>query len=170
MIFFLQRTPSISEIEVEKADVWIKRSFKKWYNKGQALGDLNFWPWCTNRDRVCPHTLKTTYVCVSHSVMSSSLQPCGLLPIRLLCPCDFLGKNTGGGCHFLLQGIFPTQGSIHVSCIGRRILHHWATWEAKSLISTVLLMASHFSIALRIPWTVWKGKKIWHWKMNSPGQ
>ena len=24
---------------------------------------------------------------------------------------DFLGKNTGVGCHFLLQGIFPTQGS-----------------------------------------------------------
>ena len=23
----------------------------------------------------------------------------------------FLGKNTGGGCHFLLQGTFPTQGS-----------------------------------------------------------
>ena len=23
----------------------------------------------------------------------------------------FLGKNTGVGCHFLLQGIFPTQGS-----------------------------------------------------------
>ena len=22
---------------------------------------------------------------------------------------DFLGKNTGVGCHFLLQGIFPTQ-------------------------------------------------------------
>ena len=28
---------------------------------------------------------------------------------RLLCPWDFLGKNTGVGCHFLLQGIFPTQ-------------------------------------------------------------
>ena len=27
-------------------------------------------------------------------------------------------------------------------------------------------MANHFSIlALRIPWTVWKGKKIYHWKM-----
>ena len=24
---------------------------------------------------------------------------------------DFPGKNTGVGCHFLLQGIFPTQGS-----------------------------------------------------------
>ena len=23
---------------------------------------------------------------------------------------DFPGKNTGVGCHFLLQGIFPTQG------------------------------------------------------------
>ena len=25
-------------------------------------------------------------------------------------PWDFPGKNTGEGCHFLLQGIFPTQG------------------------------------------------------------
>ena len=28
-----------------------------------------------------------------------------------LCPRDFPGKNTGVGCHFLLQGIFPTQRS-----------------------------------------------------------
>ena len=45
------------------------------------------------------------------SVMSDSLQPHGLLPSRLLCPWDFPGKNTAVGCHFLLQGIFPTQGS-----------------------------------------------------------
>ena len=32
-------------------------------------------------------------------------------------------------------------------------------------------MANHFSIlALRIPWRVWQGKNIWHWKMNSSGQ
>ena len=30
---------------------------------------------------------------------------------RLLRPCDFLGKSTGVGCHFLLHRIFPTQGS-----------------------------------------------------------
>ena len=30
-------------------------------------------------------------------------------PKRLLCPWDPPGKNTGGGCHFLIQGIFPTQ-------------------------------------------------------------
>ena len=28
----------------------------------------------------------------------------------LLCPWDFPGKNIRVGCHFLLQGIFPTQG------------------------------------------------------------
>ena len=29
---------------------------------------------------------------------------------RLLCPCNFPGKNAGVGCHFFLQGIFLTQG------------------------------------------------------------
>ena len=52
-------------------------------------------------------------VCVllSHSVVSNSLQPYGLQPTRLHCPWDFPGKNTGVDCHFLLQGIFPTQES-----------------------------------------------------------
>ena len=39
-----------------------------------------------------------------------NLQPC-----LILCPIlkHFVvpGKNTGVGCHFLLQGIFPAQGS-----------------------------------------------------------
>ena len=46
-------------------------------------------------------------VCVcAHSVMSNSLQPYGLQPIRLLCPWDFQGKNTGVGC----QGDLPSPG------------------------------------------------------------
>ena len=32
-----------------------------------------------------------------------------LQPTRLLCPWDSSGKNTGVGCHALLQGIFLTQ-------------------------------------------------------------
>ena len=32
------------------------------------------------------------------------------VPTRLLHPWNFPGKSTGVGCHFLLQGIFPTQG------------------------------------------------------------
>ena len=47
----------------------------------------------------------------SHSVISDSLRPHGLQPTRLLCPWDFPGNSTGVGCHFLLQGIFLTQGS-----------------------------------------------------------
>ena len=42
-------------------------------------------------------------------------------PARLLCPRDFLGKNTGVSCHFLLQVILPTQESnpqrLPPSCI-----------------------------------------------------
>ena len=36
-----------------------------------------------------------------------TLQPYELQPARLLCPWDSPGKNTGVGCHALLQGIFP---------------------------------------------------------------
>ena len=43
--------------------------------------------------------------------MSDSLPPCVLWPARLLCPWDSSGKNTGVGCHALLQRIFLTQGS-----------------------------------------------------------
>ena len=46
------------------------------------------------------------------------LGPHRLEPTRLLCSWGFSGKNIGVGCHFLLQGIFPTQGSN--SC-----LLHW---------------------------------------------
>ena len=38
-------------------------------------------------------------------------------PRRLLCPWDSPGKNPGSGCHALLQGIFPAEGSNQVSCI-----------------------------------------------------
>ena len=37
--------------------------------------------------------------------------PWTIQPSGLLCPWDSPGKNAGVGCHFLLQGIFPTQGS-----------------------------------------------------------
>ena len=44
------------------------------------------------------------------SVLFNYLRSCGLESTRLFCPRNFPGKNTGVGCHFLLQGIFPTQG------------------------------------------------------------
>ena len=47
--------------------------------------------------------------------------PLDYKPSRLLCPWDFLGKNIGVGCHFLLQRIVLTQASnpclLHCSWI-----------------------------------------------------
>ena len=47
-----------------------------------------------------------------------------LEPTRLFYPWDFLGKNTGMGCHFLLQRIFPTQGLNPGLLHCRQILYH----------------------------------------------
>ena len=44
----------------------------------------------------------------------------------LFCPWNYLDKNTGEGCHSLLQGIFLTQGlNLHLLCL----LH----WQVDSL-------------------------------------
>ena len=37
----------------------------------------------------------------------SDVRPHRWQPTRLRCPWDSLGKNTGVGCHFLLQSGFP---------------------------------------------------------------
>ena len=57
-------------------------------------------------------------LCISWCVLCAQslscltlLQPRVRYPTRLLFSWGFLGKNTGVGCHFLLQGFFPTQGS-----------------------------------------------------------
>ena len=62
--------------------------------------------------------------------MSNSFATPWTLTPRLLCPCDFPGKNIGVGCRFLLQGIFLTQGSNPHHLPGRWILYHWASREA----------------------------------------
>ena len=56
--------------------------------------------------------------------MFDSLWPLGLQLARLLCPWDSPGKNTGVGCHFLLQGIFLTQESNPGLLHCRWILYH----------------------------------------------
>ena len=47
---------------------------------------------------------------------------------RLLCPWDFPGKNTGVGCHALLQGIFPTQGSNPCLLHCRQVIYQLSQW------------------------------------------
>ena len=62
---------------------------------------------------VCVCLLSCVWLFVTH----------GLSPARLFCPWDSPDKNTGAGCRFLLQGIFPTQR------LNLCLLH----WQAHSL-------------------------------------
>ena len=109
---------------------------------------------------------------LSHSVVSDSLRLHGLESIRLLCPWNFPGENTGVGCHFLLQGIFPTQGLNRVSCSDRRILYHWGTWE-----TCLLIVLAFYNCYNKLPKT-WYLKttnlhclsnEIYSWPLNNTG-
>ena len=69
------------------------------------------------------HSVFDNCCCLVTESCPALLQPHGLQPTSLLCPWDFLGKNTGTGCHFLLQGIFWTQ-----------VLNPWLLhWQVDSL-------------------------------------
>ena len=58
----------------------------------------------------------------------------------LLCPWNSSGKDTGVGCHFLHQVIFPTQGSNPSLLHWRQILHIWATREWIKLYNWITLL------------------------------
>ena len=64
-------------------------------------------------------------------------------PVMLLCSWNFPGKNTGVACHFLLQGIFPTQG------LNLHLLH----WQADSLPLSTWEVLAYYS-ALSKCWLV----------------
>ena len=60
---------------------------------------------------------------VSHSVVSDFVVP-WVVACQAPLSMGYPDKKTGVGCHFLLQGIFPTQGSNPGLPDGRWILHH----------------------------------------------
>ena len=73
------------------------------------------------------------YICIQNSESESEsevTQSCPTLcdpmdcSLSDLCPWDFPGNSTGVDCHFLLQGIFPTQGSNPGFPHCRQMLYH----------------------------------------------
>ena len=73
---------------------------------------------------------------------------------------DF-SKNTGVGCHFLLQGIFLTQGwNPSLLCLlqSRQILYHWLTWVLKCII-----LLRHLNVSGRKTYYI---KMIATWYIN----
>ena len=81
---------------------------------------------------------------LSRSVVSDSLQRHGQQPSRLLCPWNFPGKNTGVGCYFLLQGIFPTLGLNPGLPHCRQTLHHLS--HQGSLCTYLYIVGLHKSL------------------------
>ena len=106
-----------------RTDPWSLQSFFCWQSIHWAfttdltlLRHFNLWKWSES---------------INHLVVSDSFWPYGFSPAMSLCPWDSIGKNTGMGCHALLQGICLTQGSNPHLLLGRWFLYHWATWEAQ---------------------------------------
>ena len=69
---------------------------------------------------------------------------CGFRLFGLACQAplslQFPRQETGVGCHFVLQGIFPTPGSNLHLLLDRWILYHWATREAQCTWQGFLLI------------------------------
>ena len=85
---------------------------------------------------------------------------------------DFLGKNTGVGCHSFLQGIFPTQelnlGFLHCRQILYRLNHQESPYDLAVLllvmyprdletyvhlkICTLMFIAALFKVAKKKKW------------------
>ena len=91
---------------------------------------------------ICSLYIQRTSICIQ-SEWVKSLSRVWLfatpwtVAIRLLCPWNSPGKNTGVACHSLLQGIFLTQGSNQGLSHCRQILHHLShqgsPWQNKVL-------------------------------------
>ena len=74
---------------------------------GQTVNILAFWDQSVTTIQLCSGN-KTACMCAQSC--PTLCNPVDCSPPRLLCSWDYPGKNTRLSCHFLLQGIFPTQG------------------------------------------------------------
>ena len=91
--------------------LWGQRHPSLW-PPGQMLGPALMRAWALSPPNSCVH--------------ANLLQSCPTLSDPMDCspPWDSPGKNTGMGCHALLQGIFPVRGLNPVFLHCRQILYH----------------------------------------------
>ena len=73
------------------------------------------------------------------------------------------------GCHFLLQGLFLTQGSNPgTACTGRQILYHWATLEAQLNDRYDQLKLCYIKFKLLLSLYVWDSTIIYlEWTLSA---
>ena len=89
---------------------------------------------------------------------------------QAVCPWDFPGKNTGVGCHSLLQGIFLDQGSnphlLHWQAGSLSLSHQGSLSDSLacflSRFSCVRLCAALWTVILQAPLSIeFSGQEHW---------
>ena len=160
----------LQQLVLSLACCWM-RTAKSFYNLFTFLcsQDLNLAKVTRQWNSSFSHTISLVS-CTSNKIPSASPCMCVLTcfsPAQLfLTPWDSPGKNTGVGCHALLQEIFLTQGwnlcllpLLHC----RRILYCWATRETP-LISIPAFCSNPCQLSTFFQFPVFK-----HSYLCSPG-
>ena len=98
--------------------------------------------------------------CGDHFAMCSCVCSVTQLCPTLCAPMDCVAHQTPLSVHGIFQarmlewvaisfsrGSSRPRGQTYISCIGRQVLYHWATWEAASFCSTQISnqYAAHFN-------------------------
>ena len=96
---------------------------------------------------------------LSRSIVSDSLQPHKLQPVRFLCPWNFPGKNTEVGCHFLLQDMESYRLSLShhchmIFCSSSNFLHLCEVCKFPQLIVWIQQLRSILSNAAGWRWSL----------------
>ena len=104
---------------------------------------------------------------LSPSVVSDSVQPHRQQPTRLPCPLDSPGKNTGVGCHFLLQCMkVKSESEVAQSC--PTLSDPMDCSPPGSSVHGIFQTRVHSSPLINVGLNVFKpklqGPKIWVWK------
>ena len=106
----------------------LSENFKKGMSLRFVLNSIS--KFCMSLKNFPPLLYSSRSICISNSLRPHG--PCSL-PGSLVHR-DSPGKNTGVGCHALLQGIFPTQGLNPGLPHCRRILYHLSHQGSHMLI------------------------------------
>ena len=103
-----------------------------------------------------------TYACAQSLLCLTLCDPmdCSLLGSSVW---NFPGKHTGVGCHVLLHGIFPTQGSnpclLHWQVVSLPLSHLGSPWVLLGRLLKNTYARSHPSLSVLFAVTFWKAFK-----------
>ena len=145
-----------------KLEVWnakLTRMWQKFYIQEETLQvcDVNSLH-CATLLYLSSLTIRCMLSC---SVEFNSATP-WTVALQSLHPWDFPGKNTRMVAISSSKGSFQPRNRTHISCIGRQILYHRATWEGIMAVGFKLLALETNDLDLNPSSTT-----VWPWEASS---